>query len=272
LPNLCNPSAVYIGATSISPPKLEAAMQRILLVGFILVGSATNAGAQFPPDSLVNLEFFDKDIRVRELIGQMRGFSFALGVRCQFCHVGEEGQPLSEFDFPSDEKRTKRTARIMLQMVATINESHLPDIPDRTEPHTEVSCATCHRGLSRPRMLEDVLAETLESDGLEATVAQYRELREEYYGSGSYDFGEFVLTEWAQVLARSGQADEAIGVLELNAEMFPESGTVRFMVGEVFRLVDDTVQAKVHYDRAIELEPRIQRQVDRALGLMRGGR
>jgi len=247
-------------------------MQRILLVGFILLGSAANAGAQFPPDSLVNLEFFDKDIPVRELIGHMRGFSFALGVRCQYCHVGEDDQPLSEFDFPSDEKRTKRTARIMLQMVATINNNHLPDIPDRIEPNTEVTCATCHRGLSRPRTLEAVLAETLESDGIDATVERYREMRSEYYGSGSYDFSEFVLTEWAQVLARSGQTDEAIGVLELNAEMFPESGGVRFMVGEVFRLVDDTVQAKIHYERAIELQPPIQRQVDRALGLMRGGR
>jgi len=246
-------------------------MKRILLVEFILLGSATTAGAQFPPDSLVNLEFFDKDIPVRELIGHMRGFSIGLGVRCQYCHVGEDDQPLSEFDFTSDEKRTKRTARVMLQMVAMINDNHLPDIPDRIVPHTEVSCATCHRGLSRPRTLETVLAETLESDGIEATIAHYRELRDEYYGSGSYDFGELVLMSWAQVLARSGQTDEAIAILELDAEMFPESGNVRFMVGEVFRLVDDTVQAKVHYDRAIELQPRIQRQVDRALGLMRAG-
>ena len=102
-------------------------------------------------------------------------------------------------------QRHSASVRIMPQMVAMINESHLPDIPDRTVPHTEVSCATCHRGLSRPRMLEDVLAETLESDGLEAAVERYHELRSEYYRSGSYDFGEFVLTSWAQVLARSGQ-------------------------------------------------------------------
>ena len=249
----------------------SASVRLILLVGFLLVGSTTTASAQFPPDSLVNLEFFDKDIPVRELIGHMRGFSIGLGVRCQYCHVGEEGQPLSEFDFTSDEKRTKRTARIMLQMVAMINDNHLPDIPDRAEPNTEVTCATCHRGLSRPRTLETVLAETLESDGFDATVERYRELRSEYFGSGSYDFGEFVLSSWAQGLARSGRTDEAIGILELNAEMFPESGTVRFMVGEVFRLVDDTVQAKIHYERAIELQPPIQRQVDRALGLMRAG-
>ena len=253
-------------------PSHRSSCRLLLLMVLLMLGSATSAGAQFPPDSLVSLKFFDKDIPVRELIGHMRGFSFALGVRCQYCHVGADDQPLSEFDFPSDEKRTKRTARVMLQMVATINDSHLPDVPDRRVPHTEVSCATCHRGLSRPRMLEDVLAESLEHDGLDAAVEQYRELRGEYYGTGSYDFSEFVLTSWALVLARSEQTDEAIRILELNAEMYPESGTVRLMVGEVFRLVGDTAMAKVHYDRATELEPQLQSQVDRVLELMRSGR
>lgn len=29
----------------------------------------------------------------------MRNITGALGVRCQFCHVGEEGMPLERFDF-----------------------------------------------------------------------------------------------------------------------------------------------------------------------------
>ena len=57
----------------------------------------------------------------------MRGFSRALGVRCQYCHVGEEGQPLSEFDFASDDNPNKDRAREMLRMLGTVND-HLDKI------------------------------------------------------------------------------------------------------------------------------------------------
>jgi len=83
------------------------------------------ARAQWPPDSLVNLEVLPKDIETRELVNIMAGFTRALGVRCQFCHVGEEGMPLAQFDFPSDEKPTKGKAREMIRMVETINGDYL---------------------------------------------------------------------------------------------------------------------------------------------------
>ena len=66
-----------------------------MLAGFLVLGNVARAGAQFPPDTLVNLEFFDKDIAVRDLIGHMRGFSLALGVQCQHCHVGEDSLPFA---------------------------------------------------------------------------------------------------------------------------------------------------------------------------------
>lgn len=226
----------------------------------------SSSAAQFPPDSLVNLQYFPKDTPVRQLIGNMRQFTFALGVRCQYCHVGEEGQPLSEFDFPSDEKRTKRTARIMLRMVEAINGSHLTNIPGRREPNVEVSCTTCHRGLSRPRMLAHVLAETLSEEGLDATIDQYRELREEYYGSGSYDFSEMVLSEFAETLVQQGSLDDALGILSLNGEMFPESVGVPFAAGNVLVAKGDTTAAIRMYETAIEKAPhlrtRIQARID----------
>jgi len=51
-----------------------------------------------------------------QVVGMMRNFAGALGVRCHFCHVGQEGQPLGQFDFAKDEKRTKLTARQMMRM------------------------------------------------------------------------------------------------------------------------------------------------------------
>jgi hypothetical protein len=56
-----------------------------------------------------------------QVVGQMRNITMALGVRCPFCHVGEEDRPLSTCDFASDEKPTKRTARQMMLMLEEVN-------------------------------------------------------------------------------------------------------------------------------------------------------
>ncbi len=145
----------------------------------------TTGAAQFPPDSLTNLKVFPKDIEVRALIGQMRGFALGLGVRCEFCHVGEPNQPLSTFDFAADEKETKLKAREMLRMVGHINEEHLPEVPNRSDPPIEVTCETCHHGISKPQTLQAVLLEAHADSGIEAAVEKYRELRESYYGSAA---------------------------------------------------------------------------------------
>src|SRR5688500_1955381 len=89
---------------------------------------------QFPPEKLTNLKVFPAAMPVRALIDTMAGFTRALGVRCPYCHVGQEGQPLSTFDFASDERPTKEKARQMLRMVADINGDHLAKLADRRDP------------------------------------------------------------------------------------------------------------------------------------------
>ena len=64
------------------------------------------APGHFPPDSLINVKVIPKNTPVMNVVGIMRNFAGALGVRCQFCHVGQEGMPLGQFDFAKDEKRT----------------------------------------------------------------------------------------------------------------------------------------------------------------------
>lgn len=97
----------------------------VVLALFATLVATRSAYAQFPPTKLQNLKVFPKDIAVRALIDTMAGFTRALGVRCTYCHVGEEGQPLSTFDFASDEKPTKTKAREMLRMVGAINTDYL---------------------------------------------------------------------------------------------------------------------------------------------------
>src|SRR6267143_6508848 len=99
-------------------------MNRPFLVTGLLVvstGLASQAPGHFPPDSLINVKVIPKNTPVMQVIGMMRNFTFGLGVRCPFCHVGQEGQPLATFDFAKDEKRTKLTARQMMRMVEEVN-------------------------------------------------------------------------------------------------------------------------------------------------------
>src|SRR5215469_7256532 len=77
------------------------------------------------PSQFTNLQYFPKDISRDELIGNMRLFCFSLNVRCQHCHAGKAGNDLSQTDFASDEKETKRTARAMLRMVQAINQDYI---------------------------------------------------------------------------------------------------------------------------------------------------
>jgi hypothetical protein len=199
-----------------------------ICVTILVVALPTFAHAQgkFPPDSFTNLKVLPKDIDQRALLNTMRGFTEALGVRCPYCHVGREGLPLDSFDFVSDQKRTKRTARIMLRMVQQINNRTLMQIPDRPSPTVAVRCATCHRGIARPRLLEDDLQLALADSGLDAAVRRYRELRQRYYGSGAYDFRENVLTQLAEGETRAGRAANAMGLLKLDADYYPASAAI----------------------------------------------
>jgi len=86
-----------------------------------------------------NLKVFPKDIPRAQLISNMKGFAQALGVRCTYCHVGEEGKPLSTFDFASDAKAHKVRAREMLVMAHRINQQDF-------DGQMKVTCFTCHRG------------------------------------------------------------------------------------------------------------------------------
>ena len=121
-----------------------------LAAALLLAGSASaQAPGKFPPDSLVNTKVIPHKTPVTEVLGIMRGFSTDLGVRCTHCHVGKEGAPIASFDFPSDEKRTKQVARQMMLMLAEVNR-RVDTLPGRQSPGLMATCATCHRGVSRP--------------------------------------------------------------------------------------------------------------------------
>ena len=88
-----------------------------------------------------------KNLPASEFISQMRYFSWSLGKQCTFCHV--------EHKFDSDDKKEKKSARKMVEMVAAINQQNFED-------HPAVRCFTCHEGYghppSRPMFADEIAA------------------------------------------------------------------------------------------------------------------
>src|SRR5262245_7577559 len=169
-----------------------------------------------------NLQYFPKDISRQALTQRMREFSFALGVRCQYCHAGGNGVTFDGVSFPSDEKPAKVKARAMLRMVDQINTGLLAQLPSRAEPRVMVDCATCHRGVSIPKSLQTTLFEIVQAQSAAAAIEKYRQLRRDAL-LGQYNFGEWEINELARRLTEAGNVKAALAVLEMNQEFYPAS-------------------------------------------------
>lgn len=231
--------------------------------------AAPGALAQWPPDSLVNLQVLPKDMTVREVVGMMRGFAGALGVRCIHCHVGDDPNDLSSTDFPSDDRVAKRKAREMIKMVQEINTRLLANVPERSDPPVEVTCATCHRGVRTPEGIRTILARTARTHGPDSAIAEYTALREQYYGSASYDFRPFMLANVAERIARDA-FDSALRIAEFNLQQYPEDSQTYLTIAQMHMSRADTTSAIQTLERALEHLPDNQ-FFRRAVARLRGG-
>ncbi|WP_446745519.1 c-type cytochrome [Silvibacterium acidisoli] len=103
-----------------------------------------------PPPKPTNLKVFPKDIDPEELMKHMHAYTHDLGVKCTFCHVGDE--KTHHMNFASDAKPDKEIARTMIAMTMEINKKYLSTIndPDAKPENKVVTCGTCHRGNTMP--------------------------------------------------------------------------------------------------------------------------
>lgn len=202
-----------------------------LALAAALLAASVPARAQvqgrFPPDSLTNLKYFPRTIAFRDLLDTMKLFTRALGVRCTYCHLGDEGRPLASYDFASDLKGSKRKAREMLRMVRAINDQYLANLEVRLDPPVRVQCVTCHRGVDAPRQLQEALGQAYGHGGVDSTVALYLALRQRYFGRSAYDFGEVPLADVAGDLAARGKLADAVRLYALNVAQNPQSAFAR---------------------------------------------
>ena len=214
------------------------------------------------PESPENIQVLPKDWSGSRLAPVMRGFTNALGVRCSHCHVGEEGKPLSTYDFASDDNPNKATTREMMRMLGSINE-HLDYIEITGDQPVNMWCHTCHRGRARPMTLSEEMGEAYRSDGSEAAMTRYDELKKDYYGKGIYNFeSENTLNDFGYEILGNNDAEGAITVFELNTQKYPESGNVWDSLAEAYMKSGDNALAEKYYKKALELDPTNQNAKD----------
>ncbi len=239
-----------------------------LLVTALTIALPGVARSQIP-ERFNNLQVLDPGIARDSLIQVMRGFAFALGVRCEHCHMMGENGSFSGADFPADDKLTKRRARFMLRMVEQLNGPILAELPmdSASAPPVRVECKTCHRGRPTPRLLHHELELAYDDGGAAAAAARYRELRDGFATSGAYDFGEWEFTEWAR---RLDPPEDAIALLELNLEFHPESSPIASLIAGRYEQLGDLDSAVEWMEKAVELAPDsgfARRELERLRGL-----
>jgi tetratricopeptide (TPR) repeat protein len=221
---------------------------------FVAALGIGTASAQIP-DEFKNLKVLPKDISKSELIDTMRGFADALGVRCQQCHVpGNDPHSLQGYDFASDKPKDKETARAMMKMLAAINGDYVAKAGVKNP--TRVQCVTCHRGLTDPATLVQVMEAEMDTAGVDSAVARYRTLRKDYYGTGSYDFSPGTLGELVQSTANSPDGvDKAIRLAQLNLEFNPDHAWTYSLLGQLYAAQGNTDEAVKALEKAVELDP-----------------
>lgn len=200
-----------------------------------------------------NLQVLPKDTPARDVVAQMQQFTRALGVQCTFCHVEQAPRQLSveeleaqqlaaaqaaangrgrgrgrgrggpQMDYAADDKRQKREARVMMAMTNDINAHLASSLHKPAAEMHRVECATCHRGVTIPKQLSDLLRETMLGKGEGAAVAEYRELRQQYLNTPAYDFKESTLLDLGRESLATHKPDDAVAWLQLNVEFYPQS-------------------------------------------------
>jgi len=111
----------------------------LAITGAAQSNGGPNSGApKLAEDQFKNIKVL-KGVPADQVFPTMQFITASLGVECDYCHVrGEKG-----LEPDKDDKKTKQTARKMMEMMFAINK-------DNFEGHRDVTCYSCHRGAAEP--------------------------------------------------------------------------------------------------------------------------
>jgi CubicO group peptidase (beta-lactamase class C family) len=111
------------------------------------------------------------------------------------------------------------------------------------------------------RPLAHDLGETIVNRGVEAAVAQYRELKRT--NPNGYNFDENALNVLGYLLLEKGRNADAIAILNLNVEECPKSANAYDSLAEAYAKDGQKQQAIANYRKSLELNPKNQNAADK---------
>ena len=107
---------------------------------------------------------------------------------------------------------------------------------------------------SPPKMpIAEVLLKTIQDKGIEAGLAQYRDLKARQ--PEVYDFSEPQLNQLGYELLRAEKVKEAIEIFKLNVEAYPKAFNTYDSLGEAYMVSGNNELAIQNYKKSVELNP-----------------
>ena len=211
----------------------EVGMRYAPMLAAVLILASAHVAAAQQPDRLLDMQVI----------------ASSLGVSCNYCHA-QRGDPPA---VTAGGKSRQDVAREMIAMTRALNATVQTAAGKPANETVQVGCITCHRGVPIPRQLTDILWTTTVRQGSPAAVAQYRELRGQFYGKQAYDFSEDALI---LIASRIGQArpEDAIALMDLNLEFFPRSAR-SYITLSIAQSRRDAPAAIVSLKKALEIDP-----------------
>jgi tetratricopeptide (TPR) repeat protein len=104
------------------------------------------------------------------------------------------------------------------------------------------------------KSIAETLSGTIASSGVDAAVKQYHDLKAA--APATYNFDEGQLNGLGYRLVRANKFKEAIRILQLNVEAYPQSSNVYDSLGEAYMDDGNKPQAIANYQKSLRLNPK----------------
>lgn len=115
--------------------------------------------------------------------------------------------------------------------------------------------------VSEPKIsIAEILMNTILDKDIQSAINQYKELKKS--SSDKYNFKENQLNELGYQLMKLGKVKDAIEILKLNIEVYPNSFNVYDSMGEAYMLNGDKTLAVENYKKSLKLNPNNQNAVE----------
>lgn len=152
-----------------------------------------------------------KTIPADQLIPTMQFISASLGVECDFCHVERERE--------KDDKKPKKIARQMMQMMLAINANNFSG-------ERKVTCNTCHRGNQHPAAIPEIQSAMPQENGSQPIERDKVNVQVDKLDLANLPAGNPILADYFDTLGGQTELDKIQsraekGQASVNGHQFP---------------------------------------------------